>query len=102
MKFVVERRVHGIVDYDVVEADTPVSAMLSSGTPDFSQAIFDETSNNEDSQDVEIVGVYEVGQINLAESLGHNMNIHSYYRQRITDIGFNPDNFEPLNKEDKQ
>lgn len=102
MKFVVERRVNGIVAYDVVEADTPVSAMLSSGTPDFSEVIFGETSNNEDLQDVEIVGVYEVGQTNLAESLAHNMDTHSYYRQRITDIGFNPDNFEPLDKEDKQ
>lgn len=93
MLFVVEKKIDGEIKYQVVEASDPNDAMHADSCIRITK---DGELEQPEGTNVEIIGIYEVGQVNHLISLSHKFEIHRYYREVIEKLGFNPNTYERL------
>ncbi|MGL4389892.1 MAG: hypothetical protein ACRCTN_03255 [Carnobacterium maltaromaticum] len=79
MKFVMERTVNGVSKFSVVEAGSPMEAMHT----DMSVGFLKDEQRIEEirTEDVALVGVYEVGQVNHLEAINKEFELHRFYQE---------------------
>lgn len=93
MKMIVEKLIDGVQEFEVVEADSAPQAINQCSR----NALFDDEGNPfQENQEVEYVGVYELGKVNLLEAVTKNANIHRFYHNKIKQLGFDPITYEKL------
>lgn len=93
MKMLVEKLVDGKQEFEVVEAESAPQSMNQCSLSFF---IDKEGKPVVTEQDVSYVGVYEIGQTNLLESVDKLFNVHKFYRNKLQGLGIDPDTFENL------
>ena len=92
MKMVVEKLVNGKRAFDVVEeVENANDAINESNLKLF---ISEDGTKKKETQNVEYVGVFEVGQVNLLEDMTEVADVHSFYRKKLEELGFDPSTFE--------
>lgn len=92
MKMVVEKLVKGKRAFEVVEeVENANDAINESNLKMF---LLEQDNKVTDTKDVEYVGVYEVGQVNLLEDMTEVADVHSFYRKKLEELGFDPSTFE--------
>lgn len=98
MLFVVKKDIDGSTKYDVFEAEDPHDAMKA----DTMDGFFTEDGKlkEPEGKEVAITGVFEVGQVNHLIEISNNFDTHSYYRGVIKDLGFDPNTYLKLDKEE--
>lgn len=92
MKYVVKETVDGESRYSVVEADNPNEAALWGGV----DMLTEDGRELVEKHEVSLIGVYEMGHTNLLEAIDKNFETHRHYRNKIKELGFNPDSYEKL------
>lgn len=92
MKMVVEKLVDGKRAFDVVEEVENASDAINESN--LKLFISEEGTKVKETKNVEYVGVFEVGQVNLLEDMTEVANVHSFYRKKLEELGFDPSTFE--------
>lgn len=93
MKMIVEKLVDGVQEFEVVEADNASQAINQCSR----NALFEDEGNPfQENQEVEYIGVYELGRVNLLEAVTKNVNTHRFYHNKIKQLGFDPITYEKL------